>query len=142
MDIIKDTIKEIENRDIDVTLLNVVITRIGPWTLSYVRYDNSELGCGCANNEAEREGIPEDISFIKDLLNLNAYEVLDKLESLENSVFINSLRASITSALSYRLMDDGNELKKEEYDVEAFSAPNTPFKPVKIREKLGQSSDG
>ena len=127
MDIIKDAIKEIKNLGISATLSDVVITRLGPWTLSYVRYDDDELGCGCANNEAEREGIPEDVSFIKDMLNLNAYEVLDKLESLENSVFINSLRTSITSALSYRLMNDGNELKKEGYDVEAFSAPNTPL---------------
>ena len=127
MDIIKNTIKEIENLGISATLSNVVITRIGPWTLSYVRYDDGELGCGCANNEAEREGIPEDVSFIKNLLNLNAYDVLDKLDSLENSVFINSLRASITSALSYKLMNSGNELEKEGYDVEAFSAPNTPL---------------
>ena len=127
MDIIKETVKEIENLGISGTLSNVVITRIGPWTLSYVRYDDGELGCGCANNEAEKWGIPEDTSFIKDLLNLDAYEVLDKLESLENSVFINSLRASITSALSYRLMNDENELKKEGYDAEAYYAPNTPL---------------
>ncbi len=140
MDIIKDTIKEIENLGISGTLSNVVITRIGPWTLSYVRYDDGELGCGCANNEAEKWGIPEDTSFIKDLLNLNAYEVLDKLESLENSVFINSLRASITSALSYRLMNDGNELKKEGYDVEAYYAPTTalldPARFVKTLDKV------
>jgi uncharacterized protein (DUF4213/DUF364 family) len=127
MDIIKETIKEVENLGISATLSNVVITRFGPWTLSYVRYDDGELGCGCANNEAEREGIPEDVSFIKDMLDLNAYDVLDKLESVVNSVFINSLRASITSALSYRLMNDGNELKKEGYDVETFYAPNTPL---------------
>jgi hypothetical protein len=126
-DIIKDTVEEVENQGINATLSNVVITRLGPWTLSYVRYDDGELGCGCANNEAEREGIPEDISFIKDLLNLNAYDVLDKLGSMENSVFINSLRASIASALFYRLMNDGNKLEKEGYDVEAFSAPNTPL---------------
>ena len=140
MDIIKDTIKEIENLGISGTFSNVVITRIGPWTLSYVRYDDGELGCGCANNEAEKWGIPEDVSFIKDMLNLNAYDVIDKLESLENSVFINSLRASIASALSYRLMNDGNELKKEGYDVEAFYAPNTPLlnpsKFVKTSDKV------
>ncbi|MBC8520649.1 MAG: hypothetical protein H8D26_01460 [Methanomicrobia archaeon] len=113
MDILKNTIKEIENLGINATLSNVVITRFGPWTLSYVRYDDGELGCGCANNEAERWGIPEDVSFMKDLFNLDAYDVLDELEGLENSVFINSLRTSITSALSYRLMNDGNELKKE-----------------------------
>ncbi len=127
MDIIKDTIKEVENLGIEASLSNVVITRLGPWTLSHVRYDDGELGCGCANNEAERGGIPKDVSFIKALLDLNAYEVLDKLESFENSVFINSLRASIVSALSYRLMNGGSELKKEGYDVETFSAPNTPL---------------
>jgi hypothetical protein len=133
MEIIQDTLRELENRGIRGTLSDVVITRFGPWTLSYVRYDNGELGCGCANNEAEREGVPEDVSFLKDLLNLNAYDVIDRLKSLEKSVFINSLRASIASALSYRLMDGGNELKEEGYDVEAFSAPNIPlFNPSKF----------
>ncbi|MQY53833.1 MAG: hypothetical protein GH149_00840 [Methanosarcinales archaeon] len=140
MDILKNTIKEIENQGINATLSNVVITRFGPWTLSYVRYDDGELGCGCANNEAERWGIPEDASFMKDLLNLNAYDVIDKLDSLENSAFINSLRTSITSALSYRLMNDGNELKKEGYDAEAYYAPTTalldPTRFVKTRDKV------
>jgi hypothetical protein len=140
MDIIKDTIKELESKGINGTLSNVVITKFAPWTLSYVRYDDSTIGCGCAYNEAERWGIPEDVSFIKDLLNLNAYDVLDKLESLENSVFINSLMTSITSALSYRLMNDGNELKKEGYDVEAYYAPTTalldPSRFVKTLDKV------
>ena len=140
MDIIKETIKEIENLGINATLSNVVITRFGPWTLSYVRYDDGELGCGCANNEAEKWGIPEDASFIKDLLNLNAYDVIDKLASLENNVFINSLRTSITSALSYRLMNDGNELKKEGYDAEAYYASTTalldPSRFVKTLDKV------
>lgn len=140
MEIIKETIKEVENLGISATLSNVVITRFGPWTLSYVRYDDGKLGCGCANNEAEREGIPEDVSFIKDMLDLNAYDVLDKLESVEKSVFINSLRTSITSALSYRLMNDGNELKEEGYDAEAYYAPTTalldPSKFVKTSDKV------
>ena len=140
MDILKNTIKEIENLGINATLSNVVITRFGPWTLSYVRYDDGELGCGCANNEAERWGIPEDVSFMKDLFNLDAYDVLDELEGLENSVFINSLRTSITSALSYRLMNDGNELKKGGYDTEAYHAPTTalldPSRFVKTRDKV------
>ncbi len=140
MDIIKDTIKELENLGINGTLSNVVITKFAPWTLSYVRYDDDTIGCGCAYNEAERWGIPEDVSFIKDLLNLNVYDVIDKLESLENSIFINSLRTSITTALSYRLMNDGNELKKEGYDVEAYYAPTTalldPARFVKTLDKV------
>ncbi|MCW3129189.1 MAG: DUF364 domain-containing protein [Methanophagales archaeon] len=125
MDIIKDTIKELENQGMNGTLLNIVITKFAPWTLSYVRYDDGTIGCGCACNEAERWGIPEDVSSIKELLNLNVYDVIDKLDSLEESVFINSLRTSITSALSYRLMNDRNELEEEGYEVEAFYAPTT-----------------
>ncbi|MCK4732059.1 MAG: hypothetical protein KAT65_06315 [Methanophagales archaeon] len=140
MDIIKDTIKELEYRGMNGTLSNVVITKFAPWTLSYVGYDDGTTGCGCAYNEAERWGIPEDVSFIKDLLNLNAYDVLDELGSLENSVFINSLRTSITSALSYRLMDDGNGLKEEGYEVEAYYAPTTalldPSRFVKTLDKV------
>ena len=140
MDIIKDTIKELESLSISATLSNVVITKFCPWTLSYVRYDDGTIGCGCAYNEAERWGIPEDVSFIKELLNSNAYELLDKLEGLENSVFINSLRTSITSALSYRLMNDGNGLKKEGYEVEAYYASTTallePSRFVKTLDKV------
>ena len=140
MDVIKGTIKEIQKLGINAILSNVVVTRFAPWTLSYVRYDDGEVGCGCAYNEAEKWGVPEDVSFIKDLLNLNAYDVLAKLESLENSVFINSLKTSITSALSYRLMNDGNELKKEGYDVEAYYAPTTalldPSRFVKTLDKV------
>ena len=140
MDIIKETVKELENLGVNGTLSDVVITRFAPWTLSYVGYDDSTVGCGCAYNDAERCGIPEDVSFIKDLLSLNAYDVLDELESLEKSVFINSLRTSIISALSYRLMSDGNGLEKEGYDVEAYHASTTalidPSRFVKTSDKV------
>ncbi|MEA2052920.1 MAG: hypothetical protein U9O90_08905, partial [Euryarchaeota archaeon] len=116
-EIIRKTIKELENLDVNGTLSNVVITRIGPWTLSYVKYDDGIVGCGLANNELK---IPEDVTFIRELLNLNVYEAMSRLECFENSVFINSLRASITSALSYRLMNDENALKKDEYTVETY----------------------
>jgi len=139
-DIIKETIKKLESLGISATLSNVVITKFCPWTLSYVRYDDGTIGCGCAYNEAERWGIPEDVSFIKELLNTNVYDLLDKLESLENSVFINSLRTSITSALSYRLINDGTELKKEGYDVDTYYAPTTalldPSRFVKRLDKV------
>ncbi len=124
MDILKDAIKELDNRGINGTLSNVVITRFAPWTLSYLRYDDGTTGCGCACNEADRWGIPKDVAFIKELLNLNVYDVLDKLESLGNSVFINSLRTSIISALSYRLMKE-EELEKEGYEVEVFHTSTT-----------------
>ncbi|HID19347.1 MAG TPA: hypothetical protein EYP28_00165 [Methanophagales archaeon] len=129
-EIIRKTIKGLENLDVNGTLSNVVITRIGPWTLSYVKYDDGIVGCGLANNELK---IPEDVTYIRELLNLNVYEAMSKLECFENSVFINSLRASITSALSYRLMNGENRLKKEGYTVETYNAPNFPlFKPSKF----------
>ena len=139
-DIIKETVKALENRDINGTFSNAVITRFGPWTLSYVRYDDDTTGCGCAYNDAERWGIPDDVSFIKDLLNENVYEVVDKLARFEKSVFINSLRTSLTSALSYRLMNDGAGLKKEGYDAETYYAPTTalldPARFVKRTDKV------
>lgn len=133
LDMVRETIRELRNLGIRGTLYSVVITRVGPWTLSYIKYDDGTIGCGCANNEAEREEIPDDVSFIKDLLNLNTYEVVDRLESFGDSVFINSLRTSIASALSYKLMSDVGLLKKEGYDAETFIAPNLPlFDPSKF----------
>jgi len=127
MDIIKETIKEIENLGINATLSNVVITSFCPWTLSYVRYDDGELGCGCANNEAERDGVPEEVSFIKDMLNSNVYDIIDKLYDMESSVFINSLILSMISALSYRLWRDESLLKKKGYEVERLAVPQSPI---------------
>lgn len=112
MDILKETINELENLNVNGTLSNIIVTRMqyAPWTMSYVKYDDGIVGCGLANNELK---IPKDVTFIKELLNLNVYEVMSRLECFENSVFINSLRASITSALSYRLMNGENRLKKK-----------------------------
>ena len=132
MDIVKDTIKELDTLNVNGTLSNVIITRTlySPWTMSYVRYDDGTVGCGLANNEAK---VPGDVAFIKDLLNLNAYDVIDKLGSLENGVFINSLMTSIASALSYRLINDGDALKREGYGVETHATPDFPlFKPSKF----------
>lgn len=132
MDILKETINELENLNVNGTLSNILVTRMqyAPWTMSYVKYDDGIVGCGLANNELK---IPKDVTFIKELLNLNVYEVMSRLECFENSVFINSLRASITSALSYRLMNGENRLKKEGYTVETYKAQNCPlFEPSKF----------
>lgn len=132
MDIVRDTIKALENLNVNGTLSNIIVTRTlySPWTMSYVRYDDGTVGCGLANNEAK---VPGDVAFIKDLLNLNAYDVIDKLGSLENGVFINSLMTSIASALSYRLINDGDALKREGYGVETYATPDFPlFKPSKF----------
>lgn len=132
MDILKETIKELENLNVNGTLSNIIVTRMpyAPWTMSYVKYDDGIVGCGLANNELK---IPKDVTFIKELLNLNVYEAMSRLECFENSVFINSLMASITSALSYRLMNGENRLKKEGYTVETYNAQNCPlFEPSKF----------
>ena len=44
--LIRNTIKELESFGVSGTLSNVVITRIGPWTMSYVRYDDDTIGYG------------------------------------------------------------------------------------------------
>jgi hypothetical protein len=122
--IVKDTIKELKYLGVNATLSNVVITRLGPWTLSYVKYEDGTTGLGCANNEAElANAVPDDVAFINDLINLNAYDAIDELGSLEENVFINSLITSIVSALSYKLINDKETLKREGYDAEACETP-------------------
>ena len=124
-EVLDETIEELMRQDIDAVLHDVVITRMrtAPWTLSYVRYSDGTLGLGIANNEAK---VPDDVGFVKDLLNLDVYDVISKLESLGKGVFINSLKASIASALSYRLMNP-NALKRAGYNAEVYEPPNLPL---------------
>lgn len=132
MDILRETVKELAYLNVQGTLSNIIITRMqyAPWTMSYVNYADGTIGCGLANNELK---IPDDMSYIRELLNVNVYDALSRLERFESSVFINSLRASITSALSYRVMNDGTTLKKAGYTVETYDAPNCPlFEPAKF----------
>ena len=122
MDIIKETIKELENLNVNGTLSNVIITemRYSPWTLSYVKHDDGMDGCGLANNELK---VPDDVAFIESLLNLNVYDAIDALYDMESSVFINSLIISLVSALSHKLMNDEDFLRKQGYEVESAIEP-------------------
>ena len=122
MDIIKETIKELESLNVNGTLSNVLISKIlySPFTMSYVKYDDGIAGCGLANNELK---IPDDVAFIKSLLNLNVYDAIDELYSMESSVFINSLIISMVSALSHRLMNNADFLRKQGYEVESLVWP-------------------
>lgn len=129
VDIVKDTINELRDLGIGGTLSNVVITRTytGPWTLSYVTYDDGAIGCGIANNEME---VPEDVSFVRNLIDGDAYDVMREFDGMERSVFTNSLRTSIASALSYRLMNDQKALEGEGYTVKSGIAPDlSPMDP-------------
>lgn len=123
MDIIKDTVKELNSLGIGGTLSDIVITRTytGCWTLSYVRYGDGTIGCGIANNEMK---VPDDTSFVRGLLELDAYDAISELDDREGSVFINSLLTSITSALSYKLMNDEEALSREGYSVITSIAPD------------------
>jgi len=127
MDIVRETVKELKNQHIDAVLCDIVITRMqnAPWTLSYVKYDDGTLGLGMANNETK---VPDDVRFVRNLLDLNVYDALDELENLKvkDSIFINSLKTSITSALSYRLMNP-DTLKKAGYDAEVYEPPTLPL---------------
>lgn len=128
MEIIEDSIKELKSLGVDGVLSNVVITKMQtfhtPWTLSYVRYDDGIIGCGMANNETK---IPEDVSFIKALLNTNVYDAIDMLYAMESSVFINSLIISMISALTHRLWRDESIFKKDGYTVENLNTPHCIF---------------
>jgi hypothetical protein len=128
LDIVKDTVKELNELGLNGTLTNVVITKTqtlgAPWTLSYIRFDDGTIGCGVANNELK---VPDDVSFIRSLLNSNAYDVIDELFSMESSVFINSVILSLVSALSYRLWEDQDLFGKNGYEIERLTVPRWPF---------------
>lgn len=128
MDIVKDTVKGLNELGLNGTLTNVVITKTqtlgAPWTLSYIQYDDGTIGCGVANNELK---VPDDVSFIRSLLNSNAYDVIDELFSMESSVFINSVILSLVSALSYRLWEDQDLFGKNGYEIERLTVPTWPF---------------
>lgn len=117
MDIIKDTIKELEGLNVTGTLSNVIVTKTqySPWTMSYVRYDDGMVGCGVANNELK---VPDNTEVIEALLGLNVYDTLDELYNMESSVFLNSLILSIVSALSHKVMNDEDFLRKVNYEIE------------------------
>lgn len=137
MDLIEKTLEELRSLGVDGTLVDIVVTRaeIGPWTLTYVEYDDSTMGCGIANNERD---IPDDTSFLRDLIGLNSYKAIERLEDREEDVFVRSLKVSIASALSHRLMNDEKVLREAGYKVSSCFAPNVslmdPSKIVKNRD--------
>lgn len=127
VDIVNDTVKELMDLGIGATLSNVVVTRTytGPWTLSYVTYDDGAIGCGIANNEMK---VPDEVSFVRNLIGVDVYDVIHELDGVERSLFTNSLRVSIASALSYKLMNDERSLEGESYTVKTALAPD--FSPM------------
>ena len=116
MDIIKNTIRDLKDLGVNGTLSNVIVTKNpGPWTLSYVRYDDGTIGCGCANNE---RNVPHNPEFIKKFIGGDAYDVASELYDMRNEVFMNSLRISIVCALSYKLISNNGFLRDNGYTVE------------------------
>jgi len=115
-------VEELKKRNVSATLVNFVVTRMytGPWTLCYVRFDDGTLGCGISNNETK---VPSNLSFIKDLLGLDAYEAIRKLKNTDKNTFVNSLIISITSALSSRLLKE-EVLGEEGYMVKVSYVPD------------------
>lgn len=117
-DIIKNTLDELKGLNINARLSNVLVTKstvLGtPWTFSYVVHDDGYTSCGTGNNCFD---VPLDISFIRELLDLDAYEAADRLGQMKSSRFNNSLLISIASALSCRIMGDEAFLKSQGYSV-------------------------
>jgi len=128
--IVKCTIQQLHNEGVDGILWNVVVTRLGPWTLSYVRYNDGTIGCGVSNNEAIYGAVPDDVGFVEELVGLNAYEAIDSLQTLPEDSFINSLIISIASALSYKLLND-KALPRQGFEVQMYSHGDFPlFQPA------------
>lgn len=120
--IVSETIRDLKRRGVNASLANVVVTRTytGPWTVSYVRFNDGRWGCGISNNEMKVHG---DLSFLESLLNVEVFEVISQLEDVENSVFINSLLISIASTLSHNLMKE-KILTEEGYKVRSSITPD------------------
>jgi uncharacterized protein (DUF4213/DUF364 family) len=122
MDIVKNTLAYLKQSGVNGSLSNIVITKNpGPWTLTYVTYDDGTIGCGCANNEGNR---PPNHDFIREFLNKDPYDIADKLYDMRDDVFMNSLRISISSALSYRMINDDKNLRDSNYSVEILDRIN------------------
>jgi len=128
LNIVKDTIAELKALGIRGTLTSYIIaatcTLGGPWTMAYVRYDDGVIGCGVANNEL---AVPDDVSFIKPLLNRDAYDVMEALFAGEKSVFVNSLILSLVSALSHRTWEDPVIYGSNGYRIEEVVIPRQPI---------------
>ncbi|MEW6558455.1 MAG: DUF364 domain-containing protein [Elusimicrobiota bacterium] len=122
MRLVTETIEKLKNLGIRGNLIDIIVTRTytGPWTLTYVEYDDHKIGCGIANNETN---LPDNTSFLKELIGLDSYYAIEKLENIGENVFIRSLKTSIASALSHRLMNDDNFLETAGYKVQSSLGP-------------------
>jgi len=130
--IVKRTIRRLKKQGADGTVWNVVITRLGPWTLSYVKGADGSLGVGASNNEAMFGAVPEDVEFVGQLVGLNAYEAISKLQTLPEDSFVNSLIVSIASALSHRFLS-GKVLRQQGFTVQRYRQPDFPlFEPQRF----------
>jgi len=135
--IVEQTVQQLQNQAVKGKLRNVVVTRLGPWTLSYVEYPDGTVGCGAANNEAMFGAVPDDIGFAEELLGLNAYQAIDTLRGRTEGSFRNSLIISIALALSYKFMNE-TALRCQGFSAEMYSRTDFPlFQP----EKFVKSSD-
>jgi len=130
--IIEQTLAELHDYGVEGTLRNVIVTRLGPWTLSYVGYSDGTVGCGAANNEAMFNAVPDNVGFVEKLVGMNAYEAIDSLRALPQGSFRNSLIVSIASALSYKFMNE-TALRGEGFTAQMYSRADFPlFQPGKF----------
>ncbi|QSZ26773.1 hypothetical protein ACETAC_07720 [Aceticella autotrophica] len=123
-EIIKRTIDELRALDAKGKLSDVMVTRstrlFTPWTFSYVICEDGYVGCGMGNNGFD---VPIDLSFLKEVINLDAYEVLNRLEQGNMRMFDISLIISIIAALSHKFIWDENTLKVYGFDAKTLSKP-------------------
>lgn len=120
--IMKNTFASLKQMGVSARLSNVVISKSKmlstPWTFSFVMHDDGFSGCGAGNHCHD---IPFDISFIREFIDADVYEVAERIGNMESSTFRNSLLISLASALSNRVMADQSLMKKQGFDVRMVS---------------------
>ncbi len=123
-EIIKKTIDELRALGVKGNLLDVIVTRstrlFTPWTFSYITCEDGYIGCGMGNNGFD---VPIDLSFLEELINLDAYKVINRLEQGNMRMFDLSVIISILAALSHKFMWDENALRAHGFDAKMLSKP-------------------
>ena len=120
-DLILKTAKEVNNI-VSGSVDDIVAFNYLPCVISYVKYDDGNIGCGgCAAvyKGMGEEKIPLDLFNALNNLDIagkDAYEVITELIKKEEMLF-NSIAISTLSALSYKLLSK-DFLEKEEYRVD------------------------
>ena len=111
--LILETAKDLEELNISATLYDMVITIFCPLTVTYVKYDDGNLGCGMVvNTTTGGEKLPLELLeklYQSCTFGRNPYEIVVEYAKKHSKLwsektFYNSVAISTLGALSHRLM--------------------------------------